>query len=282
MHIIISKTENVNITELKRSNTNAAIGIFDSGIGGLSITKCISEQLPNENLIYVADSLHAPYGDKSVDFIVERVNVIAEQLINQGVKALVIACNTATVNAIKQLRLKVSVPVIGVEPAIKPAAKLSKAKKVAVLVTQATSENKRFLSLINEHHNGAKVIIQPCPGLVEIIEQGQQHSTMCHTLLQNYLEPLLAQGIDTLVLGCTHYPFVQQQISAILGNSIQVVETAEPVTLQLSRQLKQANIATFSTQLGHHQFYSTEPTKNQQQLFNQLWQSKVNLKQLNP
>lgn len=278
MNIIISKTEKVNLKSINSSNQNAAIGIFDSGIGGLSIAKCISKQLPNENLIYVADSLHAPYGDKSVDFIIERVNLIAQQLINQGVKALVIACNTATVNAIKQLRTRVGIPVIGVEPAIKPAAKLSKAKKVAVLVTQATSENKRFLSLINEHHNGAQVIIQPCPGLVEIIEQGQQHSPACQVLLQSYLQPLLSQGIDTLVLGCTHYPFVQQQINAITGNAIQVVETAEPVTLQLSRQLAQTNIVNSSNQLGHHQFFSSEPSENQQQLFNQLWQTEVNLK----
>ena len=130
------------------TNSSAAIGVFDSGVGGLSIAKCIAQQLPNENIIYIADSLHAPYGEKSVEFIIERVNHIAKLLLKKGVKAIVIACNTATVNAIEQLRSQVDIPIIGVEPAIKPAAKQSISKKVAILATQATSENQRFNDLV--------------------------------------------------------------------------------------------------------------------------------------
>lgn len=255
-----------------------AIGIFDSGVGGLSIAKCIAQTLPNENLTYVADSLHAPYGDKSVDFIIERVNFISEKLLKQGVKALVIACNTATVNAIAQLRTKIDIPIIGVEPAVKPAALSSKNKKVAILVTQATSNNHRFQALVNSHHNGAEVFIQPCPGLVELVEQGQQHSQACRTLLESYLNPLLTQGIDTLVLGCTHYPFVQKQISDIVGSKVHIVETATPVTLQLTRQLTLANLVNKSKKLGQHQFFSTAPTENQQKLISQLWRAEVNLR----
>ncbi len=262
------------------SKNDAKIGIFDSGIGGLSIAKCIAEQLPNENLIYVADSLHTPYGEKSVDFIIERVNTIAEQLLRRDVKALVIACNTATVNAITQLRSRVDIPVIGVEPAIKPAALSSKNKKVGILVTLATSKNPHFRALVNNHHNGAEVFIQPCPGLVEMIEQGQQNAHHCRVLLNSYLEPLLIKGIDTLVLGCTHYPFVKQQISAIVGDAIKIIETAEPVTLQLSKTLIKANIASVSTRLGQQQFFSTAMGKNQQKLFNQLWQTEINLQAL--
>lgn len=263
-----------------KQKNSAAIGVFDSGVGGLSIAKCITEQLPHENIIYIADSFHAPYGEKSVDFIIERVNVIAQQLIDKGVKAIVIACNTATVNAIEQLRSQVDIPIIGVEPAIKPAAKQSANKKVAILTTQATSKNQRFNDLIDLHHNGAEVFIQPCPGLVEFIEQGQQDSKACNTLLAQYIEPLVNKGVDTLVLGCTHYPFVQQQISAIAGQQVNIIETAAPVTQQLTKILIEKNIAACVTQQGEHQFFSSLVTKQQEQIFSQLWQTSLTLHSL--
>lgn len=221
--------------------------------------------------------MHAPYGDKSVDFIIERVNLLANKLIEKGVKALVIACNTATVNAIEQLRAQVNIPIIGVEPAIKPAAKLSLSKKVAILATQATSDNKRFKDLIEQHHNGAKVLIQPCPGLVEFIEQGKQNSQACHDLLTQYIEPLVKEGIDTLVLGCTHYPFLQKQIAEIAGPKITIIETAAPVTLQLSKKLNEQSIAACPTQQGKYQFFSSAPTQQQQNTFSLLWKSHIPL-----
>ncbi|NQZ26597.1 MAG: glutamate racemase [Colwellia sp.] len=256
----------------KVTDNSAAIGVFDSGVGGLSITKCIAAQLPHENIIYIADSLHAPYGEKSVDFIIQRVNTIAKLLIAKGVKAIVIACNTATVNAIEQLRAQVNIPIIGVEPAIKPAAKQSISKKIAILATQATSGNQRFKDLIDLHHNGAQVLIQPCPGLVEFIEQGKQHSPACNALLRQYIEPLVNQGIDTLVLGCTHYPFVQHQISVIAGPQVSIIETAAPVTLQLSKKLAEMDLTANSSQQGQTQFFSSLVTKQQEQIFSQLWQ----------
>lgn len=256
----------------KVTDNSAAIGVFDSGVGGLSITKCIAAQLPHENIIYIADSLHAPYGEKSVDFIIQRVNTIAKLLIAKGVKAIVIACNTATVNAIEQLRAQVNIPIIGVEPAIKPAAKQSISKKIAILATQATSGNQRFKDLIDLHHNGAQVLIQPCPGLVEFIEQGKQHSPACNALLRQYIEPLVNQGIDTLVLGCTHYPFVQHQISVIAGPQVSIIETAAPVTLQLRKKLAEMDLTASSSQQGQTQFFSSLVTKQQEQIFSQLWQ----------
>ena len=258
-------------------SNSAAIGVFDSGVGGLSIAKCIAQQLPNENIIYVADSLHAPYGEKSVAFIIERVNYIAKLLLKKGVKAIVIACNTATVNAIEQLRSQVDIPIIGVEPAIKPAAKQSISKKVAILATQATSENQRFNDLVALHRNGADIFIQPCPGLVEYIEQGQQHSKACNTLLKKYIEPLINKDIDTLVLGCTHYPFVQNQISAIAGQQVNIIETAGPVTLQLSKQLIEKNISSTSKQQGQYQFFSSRVTKQQEKIFSKLWNKPITL-----
>ncbi len=261
-------------------DTSAAIGVFDSGVGGLSIAKCIAEQLPHENIIYVADSFYAPYGDKSVDFIIERVNTIATQLINKGVKALVIACNTATVNAIEQLRARVNIPIIGVEPAIKPAAKQSINKKVAILATQATSENQRFQRLIDLHHNGAQVFIQPCPGLVEFIEQGKQQTQACASLLQKYIKPLVNQGVDTLVLGCTHYPFLQAQIGDIAGSTVNIIETAAPVTMQLSKKLAELKLCASATQQGQYQFFSSKVSKHQKTIFSQLWQAPLSLETL--
>jgi len=189
----------------------------------------------------------------------------------------VIACNTATVNAIEQLRKQVSIPIIGVEPAIKPAAKQSISKKVAILATQATSENQRFKDLIDLHHNGAQVLIQPCPGLVEFIEQGKQHSPACNTLLKQYIQPLINEGIDTLVLGCTHYPFIQQQISAIAGKQVKIIETAAPVTQQLIKKLVEENLTAEKSQQGKHQFLNSLVTKQQEKIFSQLWQSSLTL-----
>ena len=208
------------------------------------------------------------------------MNVIAKQLIAKGVKAIVIACNTATVNAIEQLRAQVNIPIIGVEPAIKPAAKQSVSKKVAILATQATSENKRFKSLIDLHHNGAQVLIQPCPGLVEFIEQGRQNSQACNALLKKYILPLINEGVDTLVLGCTHYPFVQQQISTIAGHQVSIIETAAPVTLQLTKILVEKNLNASKTQQGQCQFFSSLETKQQEKIFSALWQEQLTLQAL--
>ncbi len=248
------------------------IGVFDSGIGGLSIMQCIAHQLHNENLIYVADTLHAPYGEKSTQFIQQRVNEIANWFIEKNTKAIVVACNTATVSAIDKLRENISIPVIGVEPAIKPAANLSKNKKVAILVTKATSESQRFLSLVNQYRNNSDVYIQPCPGLVELIEQDQKDSPNCKELLSSYLLPLLNKGVDTIVLGCTHYPLVKPMISDICGQNIMIMETALPVTEQLQRRLNSNQMLNNNKELGTAHFYSSKNCSAQQQLFSHIWQ----------
>ncbi|WP_197517657.1 glutamate racemase [Colwellia sp. PAMC 20917] len=256
-----------------------AIGIFDSGIGGLSIAKCIHQHLPNENLIYVADSQFAPYGDKSSAEIIERVNKIADWLISQQVKAIVVACNTATVSAIDQLRLRVSIPIIGVEPAIKPAALHSKTKKIALLVTGATAINTRFLSLVNKHKNGAEIYIQPCPGLVELIEQGLHESEQCLEILNTFLQPLLQINIDTLVLGCTHYPFVRSLIQRIVGDKITIMETAQPVTEQLTRQLASQGLLASTQSISQQHFFSSKLSQQQARLMSVLFGQNVTLQQ---
>jgi len=267
------------INQISKKN-QVPIGIFDSGVGGLSIAKCISQQLPNEQLIYIADTKFAPYGDKSTAFIQQRVNYLANKLINLDCKALIIACNTATLAAIEQLRKKVSIPIIGVEPAIKPAAQSSKTKKVAILTTASTAKNTRFISLVKRHKQDAQIFIQPCPGLVELIEQDLLISKQCETLLSKYLTPLLIQEIDTLVLGCTHYPFLIEQIKNIVGKQVQVMETALPVTQQLKRQIEKYELATTSEKLGGISSYSTNYSLKQRLLMSQLWQEDIDLQPL--
>ncbi|MDO6445873.1 glutamate racemase [Colwellia sp. 1_MG-2023] len=254
------------------------IGIFDSGVGGLSIAKRITEHLPNEQIIYFADSAFAPYGDISNQQIIERVNFIANSLINKQCKAIVIACNTATVNAIDQLRKRVTLPIIGVEPAIKPAAAISTSKKIGILVTQATANNARFLALVEQYKNGAQVFIQPCLGLVELIEQGLQSSEKFICLLKQYLTPLIAQGVDTLVLGCTHYPFMSDEIQKIVPNEINLIETATPVSEQLKRQLIKHHLLAENPATLAHQFYSSSENPTQNEIFSQLWGTNTNIK----
>ena len=213
--------------------------------------------------------------------ISERVNSIAQILITAGVKAIVVACNTATVYAIDQLRKNVLIPIIGVEPAIKPAAKQSVSKKVAVLTTQATSENASFKALIKQHSEGVQVFIQPCPGLVEFIENGLQNSDKCTNLLKQYIKPLVGVGVDTIVLGCTHYPFVEQQIRAIVGKEVAIIETAHPVTQQLIHRLVELNLTAQTDQQGKLFCFSSQPTMQQEKLFNELMQTQLTIHKLN-
>ncbi|MBL4909461.1 MAG: glutamate racemase [Alteromonadaceae bacterium] len=265
------------------SRNTAAIGIIDSGVGGLAIAKAIHQHLPNEKLIYLADNYYAPYGEKTAYFIQQRINFIVQKFIDKGCKAIVIACNTATVIAIDQLRAQVTIPIIGVEPAIKPASKQSENKKIGILVTQATSENKRFLTLIKTHQNDNDIFIQPCAGLVELIEQGQFTSPVCQQLLQQYIQPLLQKNIDTLVLGCTHYPFLKHQIAALIGDNINIIDGASAVAIQLGNILYQHNLSAASREKATTKidFYCSKKTPNYQQLFAQLFyaepQQSINL-----
>lgn len=243
-------------------SAQAPIAIFDSGIGGLTIAKSIEQYLPNEELIYLADNKFAPYGEKSIEFIQQRVNEIADYFINKKVKAIVIACNTATVNAIDQLRERIKIPVIGVEPAIKPAAKQSRNKKVGILVTLATSKNQRFLTLVSQHKNGSEVFIQPCAGLVEVIENGELDANSTRQLLTSYLLPLKEKNIDTLVLGCTHYPMLELQIKEIIGKEIFLIDTALPVTKQLKNQLEKYQLLNTSKNTNSGVFGSIKNNQN--------------------
>jgi len=262
------------------NNKNSPIGIFDSGVGGLSITKCITQRLPNEQLIYIADTRFSPYGDKTTLLIQQRTNYLAKKLISLNCKAVVIACNTATVAAIDQLRKQVTIPIIGVEPAIKPAVQLSKTKKIGILTTASTAKNNRFISLIEQYKQDAQIFIQPCPGLVEVVEQNLLSSKQSKKLLSKYLTQLLAEKIDTLVLGCTHYPFLIKEIKKIVGEQILIMETALPVTQQLKKQLDKYDLVATHKQVSKLHCYSSDFSDEQTALISHLWQEDINLQPL--
>lgn len=259
------------------------IGVFDSGVGGLSVLRNIRERLPHEALLYVADSAHIPYGDKPVHVIRERVLALAEALLALGAKALVVACNTATAAAVHDLRTAYPLlPIIGMEPGVKPAVAGSRRGKVGVLATAGTLRSARFRHLLERYGQGAEVVLQPCPGLVEQVEAGALERSDTRALLQGYLDPLLAGGVDTLVLGCTHYPFLLPLIRHLVGGEVEVVETGPAVARQLERQLHQHGLlAPHSTNTGSGatpaplRFFTTGDPHAQALLFSRLWGSEL-------
>jgi glutamate racemase len=217
----------------------ALIGVFDSGVGGLSILDEALRQLPQHDYIYLADSANAPYGEKSSEWIADRSLSLCQYLADAGCDAIVVACNTATAEAIKQIRAKVQVPVIGVEPGIKPAAMQSQNGIVGVLATEATLKSDKFNALLDTLPHHCRFIKQAGAGLVALIEAGKADSEETLDLLAKHLEPIQDAGSDTLVLGCTHYPFLRKSIRKLLGDSITLIDTSDAVVRQLKRQIEQ-------------------------------------------
>ena len=210
---------------------NNPIGLFDSGIGATSIWKEIHDLLPNEDTIYLADSKNAPYGQKSKEEIIELSIKNTEYLLNQNSKIIVVACNTATTNAIKELRAKYDVPFIGIEPAIKPAAVNSQKHVIGILATEGTLNSELFHQTAEKFHD-TKIIEQIGHGLVPLIENGDINSVEMNKLLHLYLKPMIAANIDYLVLGCSHYPYLIPQIKKILPKEIKIIDSGEAVARQ--------------------------------------------------
>jgi glutamate racemase len=253
---------------------SGAIGVFDSGVGGLSVLRAIAHTLPTQQLVYLADTANAPYGDRSDAFIEARVRALSGWLIERGVSALVVACNTATSVAVTQLRASVTVPVIAVEPPIKPACLQSVARRIGVLATTRTVASANVERLIRDHAGTCNVFLQACPGLTTQIEAGQFNTESTLDLLKQYLKPLLDQGIDTLVLGCTHYPFLRQQIADIVGDGVQIMEPAPAVARELARRIG-ANASDGSS--GSVAFFSNGDLASTKQVMTQLWGSPIEL-----
>lgn len=217
---------------------NNPIGLFDSGIGGTSIWKEIHQLLPNENTIYLADSKNAPYGQKTKEEIIHLSCKNTEFLLEQNCKLIVVACNTATTNAIKELRTKYKVPFIGIEPAIKPAALHSKTQKIGILATKGTLNSELFYKNV-EQFQDIQILEQIGYGLVELIENGKINSKEMNELLQKYLSPMVQSNIDYLVLGCSHYPYLIPQIKKILPQNITIIDSGEAVAKQTKKILQE-------------------------------------------
>ncbi len=236
------------------------IGIFDSGVGGLSVLRHVRAQLPNETLLYFADSGFAPYGEKPESVIVERALAIAAFLLRFKIKAIVVACNTATAAAIAALRARYpQLQVVGVEPGLKPAAALTKSGTVGVLATAGTLASDKFMKLQQQVAEATQVkfVLQACNGLADQIEKGETASRETAALVKRYVAPLVAQQADTLVLGCTHYPFVSALVAEAAGPQVTLIDTGAAVARQLERLLHQQGLLTGSSGTGEVSAYTS-------------------------
>ncbi len=235
---------------------NNSIGFFDSGIGGITIWESVNRLLPNENTIYLADSKNSPYGKKPNDELTNISKENVEFLINKKCKLIVVACNTATTNSINFLRKSYNLPFIGIEPAIKPAALNTKTGKIGVLATKGTLGSSLFEKTSNIHGQNVEIIEQHGLGLVELIEKGIYSGSKIDSLLKEYLNPMLENNIDKLVLGCTHYPLIKKSIKKIINESIKIIECSEAVALQTERVLIKSNLINSGTEKSKKLFYT--------------------------
>ena len=268
-----------------QSVADQPIGVLDSGVGGISVLRHIHALLPHEDLIYFADSKHAPYGNKTQAQIERRVFAAAKFLLTHGAKALVIACNTATAHAAQSLRDKyafLELPIIGMEPAVKPAAAVTKNGIVGVLVTTGTLKSAQFAGLLESYGRNVKVVTQACVGLVECIERGELTLNSTKELLKKYLSPLLQEGADTIVLGCTHYPFVRPLIEEILLEqrvaNVAIIDTGAAVAKQLQKKLADNNLLETANKPANISLWTNSQAENAAQVIEQLWGEKVETK----
>ncbi|MFH1813315.1 MAG: glutamate racemase [Pseudomonadota bacterium] len=252
--------------------SDAPIGVFDSGLGGLSVLRHARARLPAEDFLYVADSGHAPYGERSAEWIRARSLTLGEFLIGHGAKALLIACNTATAAAAHALRERwPGVPVIGMEPAVKSAAAATRSGVVGVLATTGTLTSARFAALLDTFGRDVRVITRPGTGLVEAVERGELDTPATQALIASHVEPLLADGADVIVLGCTHYPFLRRWIEHQAGPSVQVIDTGDSVARQLAQRLNDARLLRSAKAAGSERFWSSAASDTAERVLQRLW-----------
>ncbi|MBN1954552.1 MAG: glutamate racemase [Anaerolineae bacterium] len=234
------------------------IGVFDSGVGGLSVWREIVQQLPQCDTVYVADQAHVPYGSRAVEQVRGFAESISRFLLCEGAQVIVVACNTASAAALQHLRACMpATPFVGMEPAVKPAAENTRTGVVGVIATPATFQGELFASLLERFASDVTVLTQICPGLVEAVEANKLDTPATKTSLRECLAPLLAAGIDQLVLGCTHYPFLRPAIAEIAGPAVQIIDPAPAVARQTGRVLRQNNPRIAGQQTGQHTFYTS-------------------------
>ncbi|MBL4934721.1 glutamate racemase [Clostridium sp. YIM B02515] len=233
------------------SLNNLPIGFFDSGVGGLSVLKEAIKLLPNEDFIYFGDSKNAPYGTKAVDEVKELTFNAVDFLLSKNVKSIVIACNTATSAAIEDLRtFYKNIPIIGIEPALKPAVELDKDGKIIIMATPMTLIESKFNNLMKSYADTRDIIPLPCAGLVELIERGVVEGNIVNSYLKDKLKPYLSESISSIVLGCTHYPFIKNELEKILSTDTTIIDGSAGTSKQLKRQLENMNALNSSTNKG--------------------------------
>jgi glutamate racemase len=239
------------------TSATSPIGVFDSGVGGLSVLREIRRELPHESLVYIADSGSAPYGDRPAAFIQERSIAITQALIERGAKAVVVACNTATGAAVDVLRQRFSLPIVAIEPAVKPAAAATRSGVVGVMATSLTIASTKLLRLVGQYPAPGGTEMQACPGLAEQVERGDLASAATRTLVEQYVRPLVDKGADTIVLGCTHYAFLEPVIQEAAGPGVAVIDPAPAVARELRRRLGVASLLAPDEAVATEQYLTT-------------------------
>ncbi len=265
---------------MRSGSSEQPIGVFDSGVGGLSVLREIRRELPAEDLIYVADSGYAPYGDRPEGYVRDRAVAIMEFLRSKDTKAVVVACNTATGIAVDALRARYDVPIVAIEPAVKPAVARSRSRIVGVLATTQTLAGQKFAKLVSTHAGDVEVLTQAAPGLVDQVEAGQLDAASTRSLVERYLRPMLEKGADTIVLGCTHYPFLEDLIREVAGPDVAVIDSAAPVARELRRRLQAAGLLAPDDRRGSETFWTTGSDDRVRGVIAQLWTGDVEVREV--
>lgn len=243
---------------MKQSDKNRPIGVFDSGLGGLSVLKKCIDIMPNENYIYYGDSLHAPYGNKSLDEVRELSLAATDYLMQRGVKGLVVACNTATSAAVKLLReSNPSFPVVGIEPAIKPAALFHPGSMILVMATENTLRESKFQYLKQQYERKAEIIKVPCSGLMEFVERGELEGENVENFIRNILKDFPLYRVGAIVLGCTHYPFLRSTIQKIVGERIEIIDGSAGTAREIRRRLELVDMINPGNEYGSLELVNT-------------------------
>lgn len=240
------------------------VGIFDSGVGGLSVWRELIKAIPGNRMVYVSDNAYSPYGPRPQSEIIDRAVAVTEFLFSQGAGIIVIACNTATAAAIDVLRLRYDIPFVGMEPAVKPAALLSKTKTIGVLATKGTFMGRLYNSTLRRFATGVRVVEKVGTGLVDIVESGRVDSSESMRLLERYIRPMINRGADHIVLGCTHYPFLSDQIAKIAGPEIKLVDPAPAVAKHTYEIMEERGLLCHDSidQLQQTRFFCSGSSEN--------------------
>ncbi len=266
------------MTEPRVARDSAApIGVFDSGMGGLSVLREVRKELPNEALLYVADSGFAPYGERRPSYIEQRCVAIADFLVGEGTKAIVVACNTATTTTAPMLRQRLAIPVVAIEPAVKPAARVSRSAVIGVLATERTLSSPRFSRLVTDHAAGVDVLLEPCPDLVSLVERGVTSGPEAAVPVERHVRALLHRGADTIVLGCTHFHFLREVVEAAAGPDVQVIDPGAAVACHLRRRLEAAGTVSLSPPAHRDRMYTSGELLQARELIARLWPSPFDL-----